>query len=82
LFNYNLETARNPRLSGLFCDAKAPEKASLWDLPPIYAQFSLMGDRAGALSSEHQASRKPSRVTNSSRKLTRLTSPHGIAATS
>jgi hypothetical protein len=43
LFSYNPETARNPRLSCLFCDARAPEKASLWDLPPIYAQFSLVG---------------------------------------
>jgi hypothetical protein len=34
--------ARNPRLSCLFCDAMAPEKSSLCDLPPIYAQFSLM----------------------------------------
>jgi hypothetical protein len=43
LFSYNPEIARNPRLSCLFCDARAPEKASLLDLPRIYAQFSLMG---------------------------------------
>ena len=47
------------------------------DLRPILSD----GDRAGALSSEHQASRrKPSRITNSSRKLTRVTSPHGISS--
>ncbi len=43
LFSYNPETSRNPRLSCLFCYARAPEKASLWDLPPIYARFSLIG---------------------------------------